>query len=1271
MAKTIGSLNVSMGLSITDFITNLDKVKQDMGSLEAVTSEASKHFEEDVAGVMGDALHKFAKTSKLGADDALAFAVNLKKLGLDADAISSTLDKFGKGIGKFAKNAGEASKAFAGILGKIGESDKVLLKDIQTLESMGVKAFDALAKELSKVEGKAVSTADVMKRIASGSLSGADALKALTSGLTAVAAKITDTNTAEYIANAKTLKATTDLATKSLELQARQMNVDSGATKQLFEDMKKLEAQEIAIIALENKAKGIVTPPKVDTNTGQYVAGQIKLKSETDMVTKSLELQARQMNVDSGATKQLFEDMKKLEAQEIAIIALENKAKGIVTPPKVDTNTGQYVAGQIKLKSETDMVTKSLELQARQMNVDSGATKQLHEEMKKLEAQELAIIALENKAKGIVAPVKVDTNTATFVNEQMNLKSQTDLASKALEMQARQMNIDSGATKQLFEDMKKLELQEQKLIEAENKARGIPPPIPIMPPPIPVNKNTAEYVINAKKMASETDILNKSLDLQARQMMIDSGATKQLHDEMKKLEAQEKKLVDAENKAKGIASPVAAKESQAKSKLAAFLNHVETKIQSAASSIFSKVTNLIMNPVTAIGGALASYGVYKIYDRAVEAFANTEEILTRIKGLAGEASAERLGGVMNEIANQGRIAQDAVGKLATGFLGLGVSGADAARMIESFGRTSLVAGSGATDVFNKLGETVSSMAKTGVASKEDFAALDSMGLPVYEALAQRLTTVMGRAILAKEAIDMLAKGAVNSTDAVNALAGMHNDKGVIKQAEAQAGTLKGIYARLAGEVEGFFTQFGARIVEALDLKEFSKGLTGFMQNLRMNFDSLVPALKNIGMILSVVRDVLFDAFKGLVSFFTTMGGADMAIGGIESVRAVVIGFAQQTTNAMKQLFDFSSVMIEGLINKIGGVNKALDIAGAFGASFAAGATTAGAATLITGPGVFPSMGAAGLISGTAGAVTQYLKGGNSDEADMAAFRIKMGAMFDKINADIGASGSNAGNRFLEKFIGQLQVSAGGLGGKANDFALGSMDKSITNFFAKISGADTPFSAFLNQLQQGTMASMTIFKNEMEDGKLSADGFKDKVAKLREEGLKALNKRLEDGTDSMAKYEKGMKSLGLIFDSFKEKKAIELKVARPAWLENIANEIGPIEKFNQGMADIAKNIATLTPAQAGKAARFLREDLEKAAGAMDAIKNPEALQHGTAAAYSDILKIQHGTMQGETVNQLMIRLAKQEEVRAKQDTILLQQIAAKPAPAAPLFIGNIP
>jgi hypothetical protein len=145
---------------------------------------------------------------------------------------------------------------------------------------------------------------------------------------------------------------------------------------------------------------------------------------------------------------------------------------------------------------------------------------------------------------------------------------------------------------------------------------------------------------------------------------------------------------------------------------------------------------------------------------------------------------------------------------------------------------------------------------------------------------------------------MLALGLVGTADAVNALAGMQNNADVIKQAEAQAGTLKGIYARLAGEVEGFFTEFGAVIVDALDLKGFSKGLIEFMQNLRSNFSSLEPALKNIGMVLSVIRDTLFQAFQGLVSFFTTMGGADVAVGNIDNVRGVVVAFAAQSLQAM-------------------------------------------------------------------------------------------------------------------------------------------------------------------------------------------------------------------------------------------------------------------------------------------------------------------------------------------------------------------------------------
>ena len=909
MAKTIGSLNVSMGLSITDFITNLDKVKDDMGSLEAVTSEASKHFDEDVAGVMGDALHKFAKTSKLGSDDALAFAVSLKKLGLDADTITSTLDKFAKGIGKFAKNAGEASKAFAGILGKIGESDKVLLKDIQALESMGVKAFDALAKELSKVESKAVSTADVMKRIAAGAISGKDALKLLTQG-------------------------------------------------------------------------------------------------------------------------------------------------------------------------------------------------------------------------------------------------------------------------------------------------GMAP----------------------------------------------------------------------------TGGGDAAKESQAKSKLASFLNHVETKIKSAASSIFKSVTNLIMNPVTAIGGALASYGVYKIYDRAVMAFANTEEILTRIKGLAGEANAERLGGVMGEIANQGRIAQDVVGKLATGFLGLGVSGKDAATMIESFGRTSLVAGSGATEVFNKLGEVAQNMVKTGVASKDDFAALASMGLPVYQALADRLNLVNNTALSANDAMRLLAENKVGTGDALNALSGMQNNADVIKQAEAQAGTLKGIYARLAGEVEGFFTEFGGAIVEALDLKGFSQGLIGFMQNLRSNFDSLIPAIKNIGMVLSVVRDVLFQAFSGLVDFFTTMGGADVVAGNIDNVRAVVIGFAQGVLVAMQSVLSGSITVINEIIAAVGGLKK-------FAAIFAGvvvGAKVGGIAGGLGSGGVGALPGA--IIGGITGGLYANSKvDGGGAVIDAEAIKEKMRGAFKAISDSIGATGTDTAKGIVDNFAGSFNqfMSEFNSGSIMIDHALLKIANSFEHLFSKleigIQDGTIGHTAFLNQLAGGTAHAIAMFQRQMALGTITTEQFGSSMERLKEGAFNALDSQLSAGTITNEEYGNSIMAIQAQFDALNPPDLAGLNAFMggdnmPAWIKELSNIESPLETYRRKMEELKMTLADRPDLFAAGAAQLTAE-LEKSVGAMEALKNPGALMQGSSAAFSQVLKIQNAG-QGETAAEKLLRLQQQAFAQQQAQTALQQQIAAATMNQANMVIAAI-
>lgn len=905
MAKTIGSLNVSMGLSITDFIQNLDKVKEDMGKLEAVTQAASQHFDRDVAGVMGDALHKFAKSSKLGADDALAFAVNLKKLGLDADGITSTLEKFGKSIGRFAKNSGEASKAFAGVLGKIGQSDKVLLQDIQALESMGVKAFDALAKELTKVEGKAVTTADVMKRISSGAISGADAFRLITQG-------------------------------------------------------------------------------------------------------------GRE------------------QSQSVA--------------------------------------------------------------------------------------------------------------------------------------------QEQK----------------------------------------------------------------------------------------------------AKSRLSQFLSHVESRITSAASSIYNKVINLVTNPITVISGALASYGVYKIYDRAVMAFANTEEILTRIKGLAGDAGAAEIGGAMNEIANQGRIAQEAIGKLATGFLTLGVSSSDAARMLQSFGTISQVAGSGAGDVFAKLGEISQSMIRTSQVQLSDFEQLAALGLPVYEALAERLSKVTGKAVTAQQAMDLLREGKIGTADALNAINNLQSNPKVITQLEQQANTLKGIYARLAGEIEGFFTEFGGAIVEALDLKGFSNGLVAFVQNFRNNFESLVPAIKNVGAILAVVRDVLFQAFQGLVNFFTTLGGADATVGNIDNIRSVVIQFAQGVLTALQSVMLAAVDIVNKMIQSVGGLERFAKIAGGFVAGAGSGALLGSSAG---GIGALPGA----IVGGITGAVYAFSKtSGAGDMIDAEGIKAKMNDAFKSIADAVGATGTDQAQNIVQQFIGSFNTAI-------NDAAAGTIGqnnmimKINTAFNTMIDGLDIGITngtmghtAFLNQLSGGTATAIAMFKRQLDLGSISTDEFAKTMDRMRTTAFAALDAQLSAGTITNEEYGNSIMAIQQQFDALNPPDLAGLNASMggdnvPQWIKDLSKVETPLEIYRRKMEELQMALADRPDLFAAGAAQLANE-LEKSVGAVEALKNPGALLAGSAAAFSQVLKIQNAGG-GENAADRLARIQQQALRQDQARNQLLEQIGAAARNQGGLVIAN--
>ena len=555
-----------------------------------------------------------------------------------------------------------------------------------------------------------------------------------------------------------------------------------------------------------------------------------------------------------------------LNTQKQKLLALENK-NVVASMLAVDDQAIGFAASTKTLSAELDINARKLELQARQMMLDTGATKALHDELVKLEEQEKALALAEDKVKGInqpvpiieppavVEPPKVDTNTPEFVQEQINLKSKTDLASKALELQARQMNVDSGATKKLHDEMVRLEQIEQKLIAAENKARGIPPPLPIKPPPIPENKNTAAFVLNAKKMSAETDILNKKLDQQARQMMIDSGAAAKLAQELSALEKAEKKLADAEQKINAAAGRGQTAKEKVKSPTKVAASSGGMKITDMMGiGFFTAVFDRMFTSVGNVIGAVAKLGT-DIIDAGAK-FQQVDIRLGALTGVSGMAQG------LQDIMKSGPSASfETLAEHATRLAALKFDANSVQVLTGQFNKLGIALGN-PEKIMALIVDKIGDMASEGFATTAALDKLAEEGVNAYSVLAMRMQ------ISEAEAKAAVAAGTVSVAEASSAIAMLANDPKHIEGFAKTANSFYGIWQTASNNLLALFQKIGGYFVEGFSLVKLSDTITQTFKSIGNKLDELKPYFLKFGVFVSsvfkIIGNSVDDFFKGWV-----------------------------------------------------------------------------------------------------------------------------------------------------------------------------------------------------------------------------------------------------------------------------------------------------------------------------------------------------------------------------------------------------------------------
>lgn len=696
------------------------------------------------------------------------------------------------------------------------------------------------------------------------------------------------------------------------------------------------------------------------------------------------------------------------------------------------------------------------------------------------------------------------------------------------------------------------------------------------------------------------------------------------------------------------------------------MKKVQTTIQGFAGSVktmAASASGVAFSPGGLIAGAAALFGGVAGYRAIMGDFERLESAKRRFFSLAGEQGGAEIIAAIRGVQAVGGPAIEDLQEMGQKYLAVGFSARDTAKMLAEFGSIVRIVGdpTKAFKALDRLGDYILQIKATGKVELGLFQNLSEFGLPVFEALAMRLSAVEGTAVTADQAIARLVAGTVTASDAVNALVQMGRTTSGAAALDAEAKSVKGLWASLVGELTLLFQDLGSEISDALNLREFFGSVTDWIVNLRVNFDSLRPTIQAIGTAFAVVRDVFFAVFSTATSFFTRMeSGTEGTVGMIDGIRESMVGFFQAMLRGMTTLAISAIQTMAMFAGGAGGIGRS------WWTNFRAGL----AAVADTG------------ALGLGGKAISWMGGGASDmkgrweaedaaagpAADFAKMIASVQGMSDAMGTAMGEVGRTGGINLLAEFEKSLTHFGGGA--KTLEDGLFPEDPAavVTGFMEVFFGGireqiiqgEITFGNFFRSIQSGSTSAIAKLSREFTLGSLSVEQFESSVATLRSEAIDALQQAMFAGRITVAEYGDQWDRLDKLFKSIKPPADIEMPfkdLEFPDWLKKITEGTSPLDVYLAKIEELNRlnSLDLLSPEQFGAGAAAAVKELEDAVGLLEELKNPGALISGTKEAFSQVLKIQNQGA-GENAQQKIARLqARAIDLHEKQ--LAAQQMIA--------------
>ncbi|CAB4203983.1 Caudovirus, tape measure, N-terminal [uncultured Caudovirales phage] len=395
----------------------------------------------------------------------------------------------------------------------------------------------------------------------------------------------------------------------------------------------------------------------------------------------------------------------------------------------------------------------------------------------------------------------------------------------------------------------------------------------------------------------ETDIATRKLELQAKQMLIDSGAAAKLAKELSALEKAEKKLADAEakiNAAAGRGQGQAGKDMQKAAPKAAGGGMKITDMLGIGffTSAFSKIFDGALNLVTKITSSVIDLGA-----KVIDSGSKFQELDNRLKALTGFKGIAK---GLQQIMTTGPSASfNALGEAATRLSQMKFRPDVVTGLIKDFNRLGVALGN-PEKIVALITDKLADMASEGVATMSALGKLEEEGIPIFEAMASRM------GISVDELKRRVAAGLISVTDAAVGLQDAAAMPNMTAAAQESANSFSGVWSRVTNNIEVLMQKLGTSLLEGFGLVNLGDTVTNFFDSVFKKAEDLEPLLQKIGAFVSTTTGMVMDNLAGVIDEWV-----------IFTEKMTIDEMLQSVKNAASQMLEDLKPMIDALSTIIG------------------------------------------------------------------------------------------------------------------------------------------------------------------------------------------------------------------------------------------------------------------------------------------------------------------------------------------------------------------